>query len=70
MDTIHTQKIYPLRDLLQQIRDYFNAGNKNNQLKLSIQKKIADTIAEGPATDRTIEEGNKTILTIPNNIKK
>jgi cell division septum initiation protein DivIVA len=45
MDTIHANKIYPLRDLMQQIRDYFNANNKNNQLKLSIQKKIADAIA-------------------------
>ena len=46
MDTIHTQKIYPLRDLLQQINDYFNTSNKSVQLKLSIQKKIADAIAE------------------------
>lgn len=46
MDTIHANKIYPLRDLLQQIRDYFNTNNKNNQLKLSIQKKIADAINE------------------------
>jgi len=45
-DTIHANKIYPLRDLLQQIRDYFNANNKSPQLKLSIQKKIADAIAE------------------------
>lgn len=46
MDTIHTQKIYPLRDLLQQINDYFNTNNKSPQLKLSIQRKIADAIAE------------------------
>ncbi len=45
MDTIHANNIYPLRDLLQQIRDYFNANNKSAQLKLSIQKKIADAIA-------------------------
>jgi len=46
MDTIHANKIYPLRDLLQQIRDYFNANNKNNQLKFSIQKKITDAITD------------------------
>ena len=46
LDTIHTNKIYPLRDLLQQIREYFNSAKKNNQLKISIQKKIADVIAE------------------------
>lgn len=46
LDTIHTNKIYPLRDLLQQIRAYFNSTKKNNQLKVSIQKKIADVIAE------------------------
>lgn len=46
MDTIHASKIYPLRDLLKQINDYFNTNNKNNQLKLSIQKKIADAVAE------------------------
>src|SRR5258706_8399005 len=46
MDTIHAQKIYPLRDLLKQINDYFNHENKSVQLRLSIQKKIADAIAE------------------------
>jgi len=32
LDTIHAKNIYPLRDLLKQIREYFNANNKNNQL--------------------------------------
>jgi hypothetical protein len=49
MDTIHANKIYPLRDLLKQINDYFNASKKNNELKLSIQKKIADVIREDEA---------------------
>jgi hypothetical protein len=46
LDTLHTNKIYPLRDLLQQIREYFTSAKKNNQLKVSIQNKIADIIAE------------------------
>jgi hypothetical protein len=46
MDTIHASRIYPLRDLLKQINDYFNTTKKNNDLKLSIQKKIADAVAE------------------------
>jgi hypothetical protein len=47
MDTIHASKLYPLRDLMQQIRDYFNAGKqKDNALKNSIQQKISLMIPE------------------------
>lgn len=46
LDTIHTNKIYPLSDLLQQIREYFTSTKKNNQLKVTIQNKIAEVIAE------------------------
>ncbi|HSQ44948.1 MAG TPA: hypothetical protein VLM16_08125 [Ginsengibacter sp.] len=46
LDTVHTNKIYPLRDLLQQIREYFTSPKKDNQLKVAIQNKIANVIAE------------------------
>jgi hypothetical protein len=46
MDTIHAGKIYPLNDLQQQIRDYFNVGNKSPALKNSIQQKIASVVPE------------------------
>jgi len=46
LDTLHQNKIYPLRDLLQQIREYFNAGKKNSELKNSIQQKIAQLVPE------------------------
>ena len=45
-DIIDTNKIYPLHDLLQQMREYFNEGKKNNTLKNSIQQKIAQVIIE------------------------
>lgn len=46
VDTLHRNRIYPLRDLLQQLRDYFNVGKKSNELKNSIQQKITHVIAE------------------------
>lgn len=45
LDTIHTKNIYPLRDLLQQIRNYFNAGKKSDESKNSIQKQIRNLVA-------------------------
>jgi len=46
VDTLHRNRIYPLRDLLQQLRDYFNVGKKSNELKNSIQQKITHIITE------------------------
>ena len=46
LDTLHRDKIYPLRDLLDQVRQYFNSTKKKPELKDAIQKKIADVIAE------------------------
>ena len=44
LDTVHTKNIYPLRDLLQQIRNYFNAGKKSDESKNLIQKQIVNLV--------------------------
>ena len=46
LDTLHRQTIYPMQEIIVEVRDYFINKNKNGELKKSIRGKISDRVQQ------------------------
>lgn len=46
IDTLHSEKIFPMQQTIAQIREYFDKRNKSNDLKKSIQQKINEQVQQ------------------------
>lgn len=46
LDSVHKQLIYPMQETVSQIREYFYANKKSEQLKNSIQQSISRTVQQ------------------------
>jgi hypothetical protein len=46
LDTLHRQTIYPMQEIIVEVRDYFINKNKNGELKKSIREKISDRVQQ------------------------
>jgi hypothetical protein len=64
LDTLHRQTIYPMQEIIVEVRDYFINKNKNAELKKSIREKISARVEQLEVLLPKMEKDNLHVLSL------